>query len=1665
MNPYLKNAILSMDAYNRGYNASINTLPSNLGASIGDARIVNTSSLAFKNNADRSEGFYALAYDTTGDGNANIIAYRGTDYPKPLNERFRDPVNGWTLGGGDLSSTQGQLAVAFYQRTVGPGNWLTSDVTLTGHSLGGGLAGFVGALYNKEVYTYDTMTFELAASKATNYVIEYVDSQGRTGSLVASPAGFANFSTFYPDYTLLSWEYQNPEYVSFVYGGNSPIQPDYSRMRGLYVNGEALEGLLGRGNEGIYDPPISALDGIDLLPDKGFTAEAIARHSQSTLVILLFSEELPDLTKWSAATKFFWPVMYDDDFAQSIGMTSNAVSGQLQLQGQYADILRTIIAYSAIDEGEDSTDARPFGDTGIRALYSDANDLGAALESSGSGSLIETFAKDLSEVFVRYAGQLALGKVLQSDESFADAIDGVLTHSEFRDLLTIDLSEATWNPLMTKIGMSASEMGAFDQTVRADLVKSLVTAFGEPLTAVQAHMEDLWDTRKFIDIEEVMLATAGTSRPIRYDDAQQGTPPSLFLGTEQSDNVNISSSFSNAIALTGDGEDRVRVNSDIVKNVMIDGGEGADTITFTGDFWDGNSLDLRGGKNVATWEGGLVRYNQDDIVNDQEQSGSATPRSASLTWHESGAVHFDDIEKFEFRSHDFVVYTDGPSNRSFDSDAFFGPDFFGRNILQGSATLIDYSAYGRSLSFDLQGVRSSSSSSEAIGSASLNSGSKADQLNDIRGVFGTNNGDIYYITPSGSHITTDVYSGTGDDVVYGRPVVNYFYTGGTDLLTTGESTHEYYVDLLAGGPAIWVPGHLSAAAVDIDVINVNLISESSSTQRFSYDLSVDVGTLGQIQITDFRAQTNLYTGETTVTYAPYAQVGSQTGWYYNLRTDFQDFEVYEYNSFKTVLGSAEAEVFRASKYLGSSSVYRAHNGDDVFYGKAISEIFYGGAGDDIAYGRDGDDELYGGLEGDSLYGGLGNDILSGGEGDDHQFGGSGDDHYIASGGRDIIDDTGGLDSIYFGHLSSPKDLLFTKQGSDLVVAEKHGTSVTIIKDMAVEYIVFANDLALNLNDFEDWLAAGEDLILEGSDKADSIGGNNGSNLIYGRDGADILNGGPKGDQLFGGKDLDTASYEDAPTAVTANLHDPSVNSGEAQGDGYDSIEGLIGSRFDDKLWGNHHENEIHGGDGDDQLWGGLGYLIVNPIDDVYWEGVSPDFFDGGDGTDRVSYTDAWSKITLDLIFGANNRGEAEGDSFTSVEQFQGSPYDDKLRGDHDDNPIWGFHGNDQIWGRNGDDRLFGQKGDDVLRGGKGADRLVGDLGNDTADYTGAGEAVTANLTDPTQNTGDAAGDSYVSIENLIGSIFSDTLIGDANDNDLLGGDGNDLLSGGLGADFLDGGAGRDTADHSGSATGLKVNLSDPTQNNGEAAGDSYNSIDNLRGSSFDDLLYGDQRSNKLSGGDGNDSLFGGKGADKLEGGDGLDRAAYTKALERVVVDMTNSARNQGEAEGDSYRDIENLYGSAYDDVLRGDNEDNAIWGFRGDDVIWGRNGDDRLFGQDGDDLLRGGAGEDVKTGGAGNDIFEIMASDLGKGIDTFTDFEKGADKVDLSDILDGVFEQGVDRMSDFIRLEDYSGDTHLSIDQDGGGDSFVQMAIIQGVSWTSVAGFINNDAIIEDGII
>lgn len=411
-----------------------------------------------------------------------------------------------------------------------------------------------------------------------------------------------------------------------------------------------------------------------------------------------------------------------------------------------------------------------------------------------------------------------------------------------------------------------------------------------------------------------------------------------------------------------------------------------------------------------------------------------------------------------------------------------------------------------------------------------------------------------------------------------------------------------------------------------------------------------------------------------------------------------------------------------------------------------------------AIGGDGADTIFGNADGNMLYGMRGADVFVGGAGGDAMDGGT------------------GIDRAQYG---------------SAVRADLLNAAVNTGDAAGDSYVSIENLAGSNFNDD----LRGDNLanILYGFNGGDTLHGRDGSDSLYGGNNDDVLLGWTGADLLNGGNGIDRAQYSGATAAVRADLLNAAVNTGEAAGDSYVSIENLAGSNFSDDLRGDNLANAVYGFNGGDTLHGrdGSDSLYGGENDDVLLGGAGADLQDGGNGIDRAQYSGATSSVRVDMLNTAVNTGEAIGDSFVSIENLTGSAYGDDLRGDNLANVLSGYHGNDTLHGRDGDDTLNGDNDDDVLLGGLGADVLNGGAGIDSAQYSTAAAGVRVDFLNTAVNTGEAIGDSFISIENLIGSLFNDGLRGDDLANSISGLDGNDTILGRGGNDTIYGGNGLD----------------------------------------------------------------------------------------------------------------------------------------------------------------------------------------------------------------------------------------------------------------------------------
>ncbi|MES0869334.1 calcium-binding protein [Pseudovibrio sp. SCP19] len=429
--------------------------------------------------------------------------------------------------------------------------------------------------------------------------------------------------------------------------------------------------------------------------------------------------------------------------------------------------------------------------------------------------------------------------------------------------------------------------------------------------------------------------------------------------------------------------------------------------------------------------------------------------------------------------------------------------------------------------------------------------------------------------------------------------------------------------------------------------------------------------------------------------------------------------------------------------------------------------------------------------------------------------------------------------------------------------------------------------------------------------------------------------------------------------------------------------------------------KLYGSDGDDTFVGTSGR------DEIYGsEGA--DTIDGKGGTDIINYLLSDAGVTVNLATGQGSGGYAEGDQISNVESIIGSYHDDVLIGDD---------GNNNLFAQNGNDHLEGGGGDDWLNAyGSGADYLDGGSGNDTVRYRWSRSGVTVDLTDQSNNAGDAAGDVYVSIENVMGSnSYDDHITGDAGDNKIwgyggndtldggdgndtiLGGNGNDVLKAGNGDDYLDGGAGDDAFHYGEGTTTFRYDLGDgndiihvnhdvdASYNDKVVFGPGISPADvtvTRQGEGTD--KYGDERDNL-------DLLLTFK-----DGGTLLIKEAFFYGpngfafgelhfSDDTIWNWESFNKMRFENAGD---EGEELAGTLGNDVIDGRGGDDKIDGYSGDDHLIGGAGNDTLQGHDGDDHLEGGAGNDKLSSSAGNNIL-----DGGDGNDTFFSITYGEDQI------------------------------------------------------------------------
>ncbi|MEL6617675.1 MAG: calcium-binding protein [Pseudomonadota bacterium] len=346
----------------------------------------------------------------------------------------------------------------------------------------------------------------------------------------------------------------------------------------------------------------------------------------------------------------------------------------------------------------------------------------------------------------------------------------------------------------------------------------------------------------------------------------------------------------------------------------------------------------------------------------------------------------------------------------------------------------------------------------------------------------------------------------------------------------------------------------------------------------------------------------------------------------------------------------------------------------------VGDVATGNTGHNTINGTNAGDVLYGGTGGnDQLFGGSGNDVLVAGSGDDSLTGGAGRDVFVMGAttskarildfdpGKDVID-LSGLPFLYDVGQLSIVDLSsrFTLSWGGVSISVYHPDNPGMTQEQLLSAIKI--DLAHSVTTIE---APDPNAVVSyfGTAGDDDLVGDVTVDVFFASSGADSLNG---------GENRDYVTFDDFSAGVKLDLLFPDKNQGELADDILVSIEGVMGTAFQDVIEGDHVQNWFEGGDGNDILRG------RSARDRLFGE-EGEDTLNGGKGRDRL----------------------------------EGGAGDDLLEGVSGKDFLRGGKGNDTLRAGENEDKLLGGVGKDVLDGGRGEDWLDGSWGNDT--LTGGGQ--------------------------------------------------------------------------------------------------------------------------------------------------------------------------------------------------------------------------------------------------------------------------------------------------------------------------------------------------------
>ena len=473
-----------------------------------------------------------------------------------------------------------------------------------------------------------------------------------------------------------------------------------------------------------------------------------------------------------------------------------------------------------------------------------------------------------------------------------------------------------------------------------------------------------------------------------------------------------------------------------------------------------------------------------------------------------------------------------------------------------------------------------------------------------------------------------------------------------------------------------------------------------------------------------------------------------------------------------------------------------------------SQTFEGGEGNDVVFGERGNDTLLGGPGDDQLFGGIGDDLLQGGPGNDRLVGGFGADSIDGEEGSDYVRGDSTIDRIYDTGATG-NDTLSYSTGITPGFGGRYEEEFPGFPPPGGERGVrlFLDETGQNANNGVapdgggvDEVEVGAFETIVGSPFSDYVEGTAAGEMIYGGGGADILKGGGGADRLYGGADGDVCQ-----TGTPFEC--------EPKAEQRDTSKVSVGFMAPPEATP-YAQLYLVGSSGDDNVTASYSPTAVAF---KLAPGTSFDTSANDAGGCAVSAAEAVCSLT------------------TPVER----PLDSVL--------LAGMDGNDTIAASN-----FPSTVSVVAIGGEGSDTITGGAESEDILVDGPG--------------------SGADVLSALGE--DDALTHNGGADELLGGDGNDLFLSNSVCDGerIVGGPGRDNASWARFGEGVEANLasgeagrpgSGEAPNCGGEPLDSISEVEDLEGSSFGDVFYGDGGPNQLLGHPGPDVFFAGAGEDSV----------------------------------------------------------------------------------------------------------------------------------------------------------------------------------------------------------